>query len=90
MFEKVYIQAVLSELDKLGYEGDGAKIVLLCHYRVIKRMWGYEPNAINFALEVDELEKRLAVNLDPTNPNHIYIGHLRAKLKKRKRSGIGN
>lgn len=85
MFEKAYIKDVLRELEELGYKGDSAKETLLRNYRVMKRSLGFGPNAMNFAREIDELQKRREVKYDSSNPDHIYIGHLKEKIKRIKR-----
>lgn len=86
MFEKAYIKDVLRELEVLGYKGDSAKETLLRNYRVIKRWLGFGPNAVNFAREIDDLQKRREIKYDSSNPDHIYIGHLKEEIKIIKKS----
>jgi hypothetical protein len=84
MMNKPYIRAVMNELQELGYAGDKAKEVLLKHYWVLRRTWGFEPNAEDFAREIIDIEKALNRKYDPSDPNQIFIGHLRNRLKVNK------
>lgn len=84
MMNKPYIRAVMNELQELGYAGDKAKEVLLRHYRVVRRTCGFEPNAEVFAREIVDIERALNLKYDPSDPNQIFIGHLRNRLKANK------
>lgn len=86
MMDKPYIRAVIHELGNLGYAGEDAKEVLVRYYRVLRRSVGFEPNARDFAREIDEIHKAVNRKYDPTDPNQIYIGHLLDKLRKKKRT----
>lgn len=85
MMNKPYIQAIISELQDLGYPSDQAKCILLKHYRVMRRTTGFELNAADFAREIIDIEMALNRKYDPADPNQIYIGHLRGRLKGMKR-----
>jgi hypothetical protein len=45
---------------------------------------GFEPNAEDFAREIIDIEKSLNRKFDPADPNQIYIGHLRNRIRRRK------
>jgi hypothetical protein len=87
MMNRPYIRAVMNELQGLGYAGDKAKEVLVKHYRVVRRTWGFEPNAEDFAREIVDIEKAVNRKYNPTDPNQVYIGHLRNRLKANKHHG---
>ncbi|MCP1311911.1 hypothetical protein [Paenibacillus tyrfis] len=84
MMNEPYICAVIRELQILGYPESKAKELLVRHYRVIKRTMGFGPNAKEFAREVDEIHKALQRKYDPNDPNQIYIGDLRERIKLHK------
>jgi hypothetical protein len=85
MMDKPYIQSVLRELQNMGYQGDEAKEVLISHYKGVRRTWGFNPSAKDFAKVIDEIQQAVIRKYDPNNPEHIYIGHLRDKVKARKK-----
>jgi hypothetical protein len=82
---KHYAAAVIAELKKMGYPGDEAKKVFFRHYRNMKREFGLEANPDEFAALIDEFERSSREKYDPNNPNHIYVGHLRERVKNLKR-----
>lgn len=79
---KHYAAAVIAELQKMGYPADEAKKVFFRHYRDMKRLFGLEANPNDFAAMIDEFERSSRQKYDPNNPNHIYVGHLRERVKK--------
>ena len=84
MMYKHYAAAVIAELQKMGYPGEEAKDVFFRHYRDIKREFGLEANPDEFAALIDEFERSSREKYDPNNPNHIYVGHLRERVKNKK------
>jgi len=84
MLDRPYIRDVLEHLQSLGYEFGKAKELLIRFYRPIKRTYGFYPNAREFAIIVHELNEVVLRKHDPTDPNQIFIGHLRERLKKKK------
>ncbi|MEK5057677.1 hypothetical protein BK126_05265 [Paenibacillus sp. FSL H7-0326] len=82
MLDKPYIRSVIQELENLGYTGEDAKEMLVRYYRVMRWTVGFEPNAEDFAREIVEIQKAVNRKYDPTDPNQIYVGHLRGKLIK--------
>jgi hypothetical protein len=85
MMRKQYAGAVIQELQKKGYPGNEAKKVFFCHYRYMKREFGLEANPDEFAALIDEFERSSREKYDPNNPNHVYVGHLREKVKSYKK-----
>lgn len=81
MMEKPYIKDVISELKILGYEEILAKKILIKYYRPLKRSLGFELNAYDFAKELDLIDKANQRKIDPSDPNMIYIGHLKIRMK---------
>jgi len=81
MMRKQYADAVIQELQKKGYPCNEAKKVFLRHYRDMKREFGLEANPDEFAALIDEFERSSREKYDPNNPHHIYVGHLREKVK---------
>lgn len=77
MMDKPYIQDVIRELKLLGYEEDEAKRILIKYCRPLKRLWGFGPNACNFAKEIDLIHKAVSKKFDPSDPDQIFIGHLK-------------
>lgn len=53
--ESPYIRDVIRELGKLGFREDEAKKHLVRYYKIIKRTWGLNPNAYDFAKEIASL-----------------------------------
>lgn len=85
MMYKHYAATVIAELQKMGYPGEEAKKVFFRHYRNMKRDFGLEANPDEFAALIDEFERSSREKYDPNNPNHIYVGHLRERVKNLKR-----
>jgi hypothetical protein len=85
MMNKHYAEAVIAELQKIGYLGENARKVFFRHYRDMKREFGLEANPDEFAALIDEFERSSREKYDPNNPNHIYVGHLRERIKNLKR-----
>lgn len=56
---KRYAQAVISELQQLGYPNDQAKVVFFRYYRDMKRLFGLEQNVSDFAKMIDEFERAM-------------------------------
>lgn len=83
MMETPYIKDVISELEILGYEEILAKKILVKYYRPLKRVWGFELNAYDFAKELILIDKVNKRKIDPSNPNMIYIGHLKSRMKSK-------
>lgn len=81
MMSRPYIQSVIQELQRIGYPDDSAKEVLVKHYKGVKRTWGFDPNPKDFAKIIDEINRAVIRKYDPTNPDHIYIGDVRDRLK---------
>ena len=84
MMDETYIRAVIRELQKVGYSEDKAKETLVRHYRVTKRTIGFGQNADVFAREIDEIHNSLQRKYDPNDPNQVYVGHLRERLRLNK------
>jgi len=51
----------------------------------MKREFGLEADPDEFAALIDEFERSSREKYDPNNPNHIYVGHLREKVKSYKK-----
>lgn len=83
MFENPYIKAVLRSLMLIGYDELSAKEVLLRYYRGVKREWGFGPNAHDFAREIHDIAVAVNRKFNPDDPDRIYIGHLKERIKKR-------
>lgn len=83
MFEIPYIKTVLRSLKMYGYDELAAKEVLLRYYRGVKRAWGFGPNAHDFAREIHEIAVAVNRKFNPDDPDQIYIGHLKERIKKR-------
>ncbi|MFC0215172.1 hypothetical protein ACFFK0_22505 [Paenibacillus chartarius] len=81
---KHYAQAVILELQQLGYPCEEAKEVFFRHYRDMKRAFGLEPNVSEFAKLVDEFERAMKRKYNPNDPNQIYVGHLRERVRTKK------
>lgn len=82
MMSDPYILEVLRELENMGHQPESAKRVLLRFYRPVKRVWGFEPNARDFALEIESVNKAVQRQFNPDDPNQIFIGDLRSRLKE--------
>ncbi|WP_181410226.1 hypothetical protein [Paenibacillus sp. tmac-D7] len=92
---KLYAQAVISELQQLGYPNGQAKEVFFRHYRDMKRLFGLEQNVCDFAKMMDEFERAMQKKHDLSDPNSIAVGHLKHlaqayihKHKSHKRAGL--
>ena len=81
MKHKPYICRVIKELQRLGYEGENAEKVFLKQYRVSRRTLGFYLNATDLAREIADIENAAKQKYDPNDPTHIYIGHLKARIK---------
>lgn len=79
---KHYAQGVIVELQSLGYTEQDAKRVFLRHYRWIKRGYGLNMNVNDFAIIIDEIERTMNRKYDPDDPVHIYVGHIRDRVRK--------
>lgn len=90
MLDRPYIRDVLEHLQSLGYEFDKAKEILIRFYRSIKRVYGFSPNARDFAILVHELNEAFHRIYNPTDPNQIFIGHLREVMLMVKTNGVGS
>ncbi|OMD17302.1 hypothetical protein BJP50_16280 [Paenibacillus odorifer] len=84
MMNKPYIRDVICELKHMGYEDHRAKEILIKYYRPLKRSCGFEPNAYDFAKEIDYLHKAVNRDFDSSDSNQIFIGHLKSRLKSKK------
>ncbi|ETT45442.1 hypothetical protein BSK66_10020 [Paenibacillus odorifer] len=84
MMDRPYIKNVIHELQRMGYEEDSAKKVLLKYYRPLKRTWGFEPNAIDFAKEIISVDNAVKRLYDPKDPNQVFIGHLKGRINSKK------
>ncbi|WP_139816715.1 MULTISPECIES: hypothetical protein [Paenibacillus] len=73
---RLYAQAVISELQQLGYPNDQANAVFFRHYRDMKRLFGLEQNVCDFAKMIVEFERAMQKKHDPSDPNSIAVGHL--------------
>ncbi len=82
MMKKHYAQGVISELQQLGYPCEQAKAAFFRHYRDMKRTFGLEPNVCEFAKLIDEFEKAMKRKYNPNDPNQIFVGHLRERVRK--------
>src|SRR5690606_41636619 len=82
---KQYANVVIQELQKKGYPCNEAKKIFFRHYRDMKREFGLEANPDEFAALIDEFERSSREKYDPNNPNHVYVGHLRERVKNLKR-----
>lgn len=52
-----YIRDVLDELVSMGYSNEDAWSALVSHYQLVRRIWGFEPNATDFAKEISRLHE---------------------------------
>lgn len=82
MMSDPYILEVLRELENMGHQPESAKCVLLRFYRPVKRVWGFEPNARDFAIEIESVHKAVQRHFNPDDPNQIFIGDLRSRLRE--------
>jgi hypothetical protein len=82
MLEKPYIKKVLLKLESMGHTD--AKKVLFRFYRIVRRSWGFYPNACDFAGEIDSLYRAVNRTYNAADPNQIYIGHLRERVRSSK------
>lgn len=82
-----YAIGVINELKSFGYSETDAKKVFLRHYRGLRRIYGLNMNVFDFAKVIDEIEHSANRAYDPNDPNLIYVGHLRDRLKTRKKAG---
>ncbi|WP_379346672.1 hypothetical protein [Paenibacillus sp. GCM10027629] len=85
MMRKHYAQGVIIELQRIGYSCEEAKAAFFRHDRGMKRLFGLEPNVRDFAMLIDEFEHAMKRKFDPNNPDHIYVGHIRDRIKKTER-----
>ncbi|AIQ37992.1 hypothetical protein R50345_27295 [Paenibacillus sp. FSL R5-0345] len=83
MLNRPYIKEVIRELKLMGHEDDRAKEILIKYYRPIKRSWGFGPNAYDFAKEIDFLDKAVNREFDSSDPNQIFIGHLKSRINSK-------
>ncbi|AIQ35987.1 hypothetical protein R50345_15990 [Paenibacillus sp. FSL R5-0345] len=81
--ESPYIKDLIRELEKLGFSEDEAKKILVRFYKTLKRTWGLNPNAYDFAKKIATLNEATKRTIDLSDPNQIFIGHLKNKIKKR-------
>lgn len=84
MMNKHYAQGVILVLQQLGYPSELAKEVFFRHYRDMKRTFGLEPNVSDFAQLIDEFEQAMKRKYNDNDPNQIYVGNLRDRVKKKK------
>lgn len=80
MMNKPYIRHVIEELEKLGYTNTDAISALERFFDIIKRDMGFNPNAWEFAYEVDRLNKLVHKKYDPNDPNLIDVTELRKRV----------
>lgn len=83
MMNSPYIKEVIRELKLMGHEDDRAKEIFIKYYRPLKRRWGFGPNAYNFAKEIDFLDKAVNREFDSSDPNQIFIGHLKSRINSK-------
>lgn len=79
MLDRPYIKEVIRELNLLGYEEVQAKQILIKYYRPIKRTLGFQLNSYDFAKELYIIDKAVKRKYDPSDPNQIFIGHLKSR-----------
>lgn len=82
MMDRPYIKDVIKELQVMGYDEHDAKKVLTKYYRPLKRRVGFDPNARDFARELNWIAKGAERKYNPDDPNQIYIGDLKELLNK--------
>lgn len=85
MMDRPYINDVIRELKLLGYEEGKAKEILIRYYRHLKRTCGFRLNSYDFAKEIDSIHKAVNKKFDPSEPNQIYIGHLKNRVKSNRK-----
>jgi hypothetical protein len=90
MLTDPYILEVLRELEELGHEGDEAKKILLRYYRPVRRVWGLEPNARDFAREIESVNQAVNRKYDPNDPDQIFIGDLKGYFRNPRLKGAKN
>jgi hypothetical protein len=86
MMTDPYILEVLRELEKQGHADDEAKKILLRYYRPVRRVWGLEPNAQDFAREIESVYQAVNRKYDPNDPDQIFIGDLRGHFRKSRKT----
>ncbi|MGG1599136.1 hypothetical protein [Paenibacillus naphthalenovorans] len=83
MMVKHYAQAVILELQQLGYPCELARDVFFRHYKDMRRLFGLEQNVSEFAKMIDEFEQSMNRKYNPNDPNQIFVGHLRHRVRKK-------
>lgn len=68
-------------MESLGYTD--AKGILLRYFRPVKRSFGFYLNAYDFTREIDSVNMAVLKKDNPDDPDQIYIGHLKERLKRR-------
>lgn len=66
----------------MGHRPECAKRVLIRYYRPVKRVWGFGPNAHDFAREIESVNQSVQRQYNPDDPEQIFIGDLRERLKQ--------
>lgn len=84
MMDRPYIKAVIRELENLELEEDAAKIMLVKYYKVLRRSLGFELNAVDFAKEIVSIDTAVNRKHDPSDPNQVFIGHLKGLIQLNK------
>lgn len=84
MWENPYIKLVLFELETLGH--NKPKVILFRYYKVMKRTIGFYLNAKDFASEIHNIDKAVNQIYNPSDPNQVYIGHMRDRLNNKKKN----
>ncbi|MFC0212439.1 hypothetical protein ACFFK0_08185 [Paenibacillus chartarius] len=79
---KQYFMGVIEELKRMGYSEADAEMIFNRYSDDIIDIWGFYLNTYDFAKEIDELHRAVQREFDPNNPDHIYIGHLRERIRK--------
>lgn len=80
--DRPYIKDVINELQTMGYDEHNAKEVLTKFYKPLKRRVGFDPNAKDFAVEINSIAKAVSRVHNPDDPDQIFIGDLRDRINK--------
>ncbi|AJY76279.1 hypothetical protein [Paenibacillus beijingensis] len=85
--QRHYVESVLNSIINMGYDNETAKKMFLDNYRIVKRRYGFGPNAENFAKEIIDLDTISKIKYDPNNPDMIDLRKIRKRIKETKKYG---
>ncbi|GAK43163.1 hypothetical protein TCA2_5658 [Paenibacillus sp. TCA20] len=73
---KQYFVGVIEELKKMDYSEAEARMMFDRLSNDILEIRGFYLNTFDFAKEIVELHQAVQREIDPNNPDHIYVGDL--------------